>query len=174
MIAVQDLLAQSFFGSEAENYKDFVRPLQGNWFVPTVDKEEMISTWIGYGILSIEPKATSIQRQTVDGLKLTLRNCKCRIRVASVGPQAEEFVMSSMWWDDRTDIAKIWEQSLAQLMYTPRRINTYVYSEEGFNSSLTWTTDMDFMVWLCNTPVKEESWGNIVLVGDVRIPTLKE
>lgn len=115
-------------------------PLSDHWFVPTVDKHDKVGTWIGYRILSTKPYARTFAVPLVGGQDYT-KMVKVRFRLSFVGPQAEALALSTLMWDDRTDVKEIFDKYRAQLNYNERTIFSYPVKNEGFNDSLCWIVD---------------------------------
>jgi hypothetical protein len=130
-------LARVFFEEDDDEHLKYVVPLNGNWLVPTTDPRESVSTWIGYQIASIRPIATSVLRGDV-----LLKNCTVRVRVWAVGEQAEAFITSTLFWDERADVRERFERNLGRLIEGGREVVTQVYEQEGLNDTLCWITDI--------------------------------
>ena len=133
-----------FFGTETAKYK-YIVPIRGGFFVPTVtDPNDPVSTWLGYRILNIIPK-TRMVKQAGEVSK----NIQVDFRIVGMGPQAEEFITSTLLWDDRLDVREAFEKDQeAQLMYDIRRIYTHPVQQEGFSDDLLWVTDMHAMTFI--------------------------
>lgn len=80
------------------------------------------------------------------------KQIRVNFRVVGMGPNAEEFLTSTLLWDNRTDIKEAFEKDQdAQLMYDNRRIYTHPVQQEGLADELLWVTDMHAM-----TNIKQE------------------
>ena len=115
----------------------YLVPISTNWFIPTMDPEDKIGTWIGYRILSKKPYARAYQIGLCYSVPL-----KVNFRLSFVGPQAEELADQTMIWENRTDVIKAFEKVQAQINYTDRTSFTYPVRNGGFNDSLSWIVDM--------------------------------
>jgi hypothetical protein len=135
--ALRRTLARAFFGHETADYLRYILPLTGNWTVPTLQPGEPVSTWLGYQIVRIVPVASVIARGDV-----LLKACKAYIRLWAVGAQAEEFITSTLFWDDRRDVGALFEEYLGKLIAGGREVLSLVYEQEGLNNELCWMTDI--------------------------------
>ena len=115
----------------------YLVPISTNWFIPTIDPEDKIGTWIGYRILSKKPYLRAYQIGLCYSVPL-----KVNFRLSFVGPQAEELADQTMIWENRTDVIKASEKVQAQINYTDRTSFTYPVRNGGFNDSLSWIVDM--------------------------------
>lgn len=115
----------------------YLVPISTNWFIPTVDPEDKVNTWIGYRIISKKPYARAYQ----SGLFM-VKPFKVQFRLAFVGPDAEKFSDQVMLWEDRTDVTAAFEKYQAQINYTDRTGFTYPVRNGGFNDALAWLVDL--------------------------------
>lgn len=114
----------------------YLIPLNEGWFVPTVDKDEKVGTWIGYRINSIRPYTRAYVSS-----KTFVKPIQCRFRLTFVGPQAEELASQTLFWEDRDDVKDIMEKNGIQINYNEREIYTYPVKNQGFNDMLAWIVD---------------------------------
>ena len=115
----------------------YLVPISTNWFLPTVDPEDKVHTWIGYRILSKKPYVRAVQY----GSDMT-KPVKVSFRLTFVGPQAEELADQILLWEDRTDVIKAFEKSQSQINYTDRTSFTYPVRNGGYNDDMAWIVDM--------------------------------
>jgi hypothetical protein len=159
-------LAGIFFGDERDEYMKYVVPLTGNWTAPAARAAETVSTWIGYQITSIRAIATSILRGDV-----LLKDGKIRARLWAVGEQAEEFITSTLFWDERRDVRERFEKNLGRLIAGGREVVTQIYEQEGLNDTLCWITDITIAAYIRFDRRSEEADG-VKFVGDPVIRNL--
>lgn len=115
----------------------YLIPLSQSWFVPTINRDDKIGTWIGYRILNKKPNIRGYQADVMFVIPIQLR-----FRMAFVGPQAEEFADQTLLWDNRTDVKEAFETCATQLNYNGREIFSYPLKNEGFNDSPSWIVDV--------------------------------
>lgn len=130
----------------------YLVPISTNWFIPTIDPEDKIGTWIGYRILSKKPYARAYQIGLCYSVPL-----KVTFRLSFVGPQAEELADQTMIWENRTDVIEAFEKVQAQINYTDRTSFTYPVRNGGFNDSLSWIVDMSAQT-TCDIDTKQKPW----------------
>lgn len=115
----------------------YLVPISTNWFLPTVDPEDHVGTWVGYRIISKKPYVRAAQYGTD-----MVKPVKVRFRLTFVGPQAEELADQVLLWEDRTDVTKAFEKSQTQINYTDRTSFSYPVRNGGFNDDLAWVVDL--------------------------------
>lgn len=130
----------------------YLVPISTNWFIPTIDPEDKIGTWIGYRILSKKPYLRAYQIGLCYSVPL-----KVNFRLSFVGPQAEELADQTMIWENRTDVIKAFEKVQAQINYIDRTSFTYPVRNGGFNDSLSWIVDMSAQT-TCDIDTKQKPW----------------
>lgn len=131
----------------------YLVPLDQGWYVPTYDKNDKVSTWIGYRILEVKPNV----RAGYTGASYN-KSVKIRFRLAFIGKQAEDLALQTLLFDDRIDVVKAFEECQTQLNYVSREILTYPVKEGGLNDNLVWFTDIDCQSFYA-ADVKYSDWA---------------
>jgi hypothetical protein len=144
MTTLRDSLEETLLDKSSDDFerlKKFLVPLQGNWFVPTIDKSSNIATWCGFIIMGTHPTQRATQRGAI-----VQKNVKTRFRLSFVGPQAEDFANQTLLWDERDDVKQSFTRNCAALLcYDDRSIYTKIFEQEGQNATLCWIVDMAAM-----------------------------
>lgn len=130
----------------------FLVPISTNWFVPTVDPNEKIGTFIGYRVISKEPLIRAYQKDVY-----MVKSVRVSFRLTFVGPQAEQFADQTLLWDERTDVIKAFEKYKAQINYKSRTSFSYPVRNGGFNDSLAWIVDMSAQTFY-EADTKQQPW----------------
>lgn len=113
-------------------------PMNEGWFVPTIDKHDKVGTWIGYRCTSVKPYARAY---ATNGSQDYHKPVKVHFRVSFVGPQAEALALSTLMWDDRTDVQEAFEMCNTQINYNERVLYSYPVKNDGYNDTLCWIVD---------------------------------
>jgi hypothetical protein len=166
--ALRRTLSYVFFGDDEEKHIKYIIPLTGGWIVPTAKASETVSTWIGYQITRIVPVASTIARGDV-----LLKNCKVWVRLWAVGEQAEDFILSTLFWDDRIDVRLLFERHLGKLLEGGREILSLVYEQKGANDELCWITDLLFAAYF-SFDRRGEPLEHITIAGYPNIRNIPE
>lgn len=114
--------------------------LIGDYLIPRADLDAPTSNWIGYRVLSKRPYARAYGTSNNGYITIPLR---LRFRLVFVGPQAEDFADSTMFWDDRADVKRIFDTYGAQMNYIDREIYSRVVRNKGFNDEIAWVVDIN-------------------------------
>lgn len=145
--SLRKALEKVFFGVETTKYK-YIVPIKGGFFVPqVVDKNDHNSTWIGYRILDLNSRTHLVKQVGV-----VSKQIRIDFRIVGMGPNAEEFLTSTLLWENRVDVKEAFEADQdAQIMYDNRRVYTHPVQQEGLADDLLWVTDIHAM-----TNIKQE------------------
>lgn len=115
----------------------YLVPISTNWFIPTVDPEDKVGTWIGYRILSKKPTIRAYQNYDT-----MVKPIKVNFRITFVGRQAEELADQILLWEDRLDVTNAFEAIKTQINYQDRQLFTYPVRNGGFNDEMCWVVDL--------------------------------
>lgn len=153
MIYLQDLhtgLHEIFFGKppnkdlpewlDWDYKKRYIVPLQGNFFIPTMDVDEESATWIGFIPLELR----SLMRASIqEPENLLVKNLQVKLRLTFTGPEAEKWACSTLFWEHRQDVKEIFEGRMyTQINYNDRRVYTKPMDLSGDNDQIVWVTDL--------------------------------
>lgn len=135
-------LQKIFFGDDETKYK-YIVPIKGGFFVPTIsDPSDHNSTWVGYRVLEMYPRTHMYRPSQAEVVK----QMQVDFRIVSLGPNAEEFISSTLLWENRVDVKDAFEKGQdAQIMYNRRRVYTRPIHQDGLADDLLWVTDMNAM-----------------------------
>lgn len=124
-------------------------PLNNNLFVPTLDKTDLVGTFIGYRIMEKKPSLrayggpyTHYPAEMKVGQEF-ITEIECKFRLSFIGPQAEELADQTLLWDIRDDVRQAFEKHVIQINYIKRRMWSYPVREGGFNDNMCWLVDFE-------------------------------
>lgn len=131
---LRPVLAQILFGKDYEKHLALVVPKQGNFLDPrTVQDTDSFFT---YYISSVEKQTlnpTAMYAQHTSNVLLT-------VRLQGVGIGAERLMLTTLFWDERDDVRKLFETVNCVLLDSKRTIISAPYFQEGVNTLLAFET----------------------------------
>lgn len=149
----------------------YLVPLGEGGYVPTYDKTDTTSTWIGYRVLSKTPVTRTQIYNDENGKEWFIRNCDVVFRISFIGPQAEDLADLTLMWEERTDVRDAFEQSSTQIHYNRREQFSYPMKEGGLNDGLCWCVDFEAASYMAVAAGwKHWDLAGIILHGDITIP----
>lgn len=144
-VTLRDFLGDIFFTEEdKESHMKYIVPLQGNWWSPTENENEAISTWIGYSIVTDESYLRA-REVTNDTGHVLLQTMLAKVHLQFIGKDAEHLARTVMFWDERPDVATAFHRFAGQLMYEKRRVVPTPYYQDGQNATLVQNIDFRFL-----------------------------
>lgn len=167
---LREALLDIFFTlGNKERLREYVLPIQGNWWNPIDRDSAMMDTWIGYSIIDRYPILRSRYDRTTDAHIVTTR---ATVHLQFIGRQAESFAASILHWDERQDVKSVLARFDGQLMYDSRRVRTSMYYQDGANSTLAYNVDFRFLYSDVVTPSVHEIVTGAEVSGTLYIPEI--
>lgn len=158
----KEFLAKALFADKWEEYQDLVVNKQGNLANPQQTKN--VSTFFLYWIRTYEKRTvnSSYKGKQIADVVVTLS-------LQGVGLRAEEFMQTTLFWDQRSDIRDLLSKLNATLLESPRLIVSVPYFQDGANSIFAYETVFKLSCTLILETVPEPM-PSIELNGNVTIP----
>lgn len=141
---LQDLLAKCLFGGNWEKYRRFVVPRKGNFLNPQYDTST--DTYAVYYIDKKEKRITDLDTTDFGEEAAEVSRyatVKMRVCVQFVGLHAEEWADTLLFWDERTDIQRLFCEYQSQLLLGERIIDTVPFEQEGFNGEMSYMASFE-------------------------------
>lgn len=130
----------------------YLVPISTNWFVPTIDNNDSIGTWVGYRVIDKKPLIRAYQT----GVYME-KSVRVSFRLTFVGPHAEDLANQVLLWDDRQDVIDAFAKYKAQLNYKNWTMFTYPVRNGGFNDSMAWIVDLSVQTFY-EVDTKQMPW----------------
>lgn len=164
---MQELLSRALFGDAWEENKKFIVHKQGNLAnAQQMYNSDAFFTYYTslYEKKTINPTATgSIHTANV----IATPHLQC------IGKHAEEYMLSTLFWDERTDLEKWLADLDCVLLETPRMIVSAPYFQDGANTILSYETVFKLS---CALTISEElpTMPELILTGGLQYEPIKE
>ena len=164
---MQELLSRALFGNAWEENKKFIVHKQGNLAnaQQIYNSDAFFTYYISmYEKKTINPTATGgIHTANV----ITTPHLQC------IGKHAEEYMLSTLFWDERTDLEKWLAELDCVLLETPRMIVSAPYFQDGANTILSYETVFKLS---CALTISEElpTMPELILTGGLQYEPIKE
>lgn len=142
MSDLSDILLQVFYDGDKSKQK-YIVPLQGDWFVPTLDPSEPSADWIGFLKIQTQPLIKAYQQA-----QYKVIDCVSDIRLTFIGPNAEERAYTTLLWNERSDIIELLKKYNATLRYDVKRIYSQPCKQSGESNILVWVFDCKIQEYL--------------------------
>ena len=164
---LQEVLAKALFGENWRENKKFVVHRQGN----LANAQQMYNSdgFFTYYVSSYEKKTIN---PTATGNVHTC-NVIANLHLQCVGKRAEEHMLTTLFWDERTDLPKYLAALDCVLLETPRMIVSSPYFQDGANTILAYETVFKIS---CALTLSEElpTMPGLILKGSLQYEHVKE
>lgn len=165
---IQEFLARALFGEKSwEDNKKFIVHRQGN----LANAQQMYNSdaFFTYYTSLFEKKTIN---PTAVGSTHTV-NVVFTLHLQCIGKRAEEYMLTTLFWDERTDIQTWLEQLDCVLLETPRTIISAPYFQDGANTILSYETVFKIS---CALTITDEvtPMPNLILGGKLKYEFTKE
>lgn len=158
---LQSLLSRILFGTDTPKHLALVVPRQGNLLNP--QQAVKCSAYFMYYIRAARKELlNTTATPTHTAHLLTEVDLQC------VGVNSEEFMLSTMFWDERSDVRKIFEEQNCILLESPRAVYSTPYFQDGANTILSHECSFKLSQTLVYAE-PEELWHGLTLQGSLTV-----
>ena len=159
---IQEFLAKTLFGEQWEKAKGLIVHRQGN--LPNAQQRFNCSAFFTYYVSSYEKKTLNVTDQGTHTANVIMT-----LNLQGIGTKVESMMLTSLFWDERTDVRDNLAKLNCTLLETPRMIVSSPYFQDGANTILSYETVFKIA---CTLILKEqlEPMPELVLLGDLHVP----
>ena len=133
---MQEFLAKALFGKDWQKNKKYVVHRQGN--MANAQQRYNSTAWFTYYTSMYEKK--TVNPALNKGEKTHTCNVVFLLNLQCIGKKAEEFMLSTLFWDEREDIRAMLDHLNCVLLETPRTVVSAPYFQDGANTILSYET----------------------------------
>lgn len=164
---MQEVLAKALFGKLWKQYKKFVVHKQGN----LANAQQMYNSEAFFTYYTSLFEKKTINATSLNGIHTC--NVVFTSHLQCIGKRAEEFMLTTLFWDEREDIRSLLAALNSTLLETPRMIVSSLYFQDGANTILSYETVFKIS---CALTLSEElpSMPELILTGGLQHEPIKE
>lgn len=164
---MQELLSRALFGDAWEENKKFVVHRQGN----LANAQQMYNSDAFFTYYTSQYIKETIN-PTATG-KVHTANVVATLHLQCIGKNAEKHMLTTLFWDERTDLEKWLAELDCTLLETPRTIVSAPYFQDGANTILSYETVFKIS---CALTISEElpPMPELILTGGLQYEPIKE
>lgn len=160
---LQEFLAKVLFGDKWEEYKKFVVYRQGN--LENAQQKYNSSAFFTFYAQSYTKETLNAHIENEHVANITLK-----LNLQGIGTNAEQMMLTTLFWDERSDVREELEKLNCILLESPRMIVSSPYFQDGANTILAYDTVFKLSCTLTEKD-KEELMPNIILGGVLHTPS---
>lgn len=133
-VQIQEVLANALFGEQAEQNKKFIVHKQGN----LANAQQMYNSTAFFTYYTSSYEKKTINPTAMGSVHIC--NVVFTLHLQCIGKKAEQFMLTTLFWDEREDIRKMLFDLNCILLETPRTIVSSPYFQDGANTILAYET----------------------------------
>lgn len=165
-----EFIAKCLFGNKWESMLQYVIPRKGNFVNP-----QQITDTNTYAIYYIEQKQKRLVNSTdtefhLDNATTThYATIKSTVRIQFIGTHAEEWASSLLFWDERSDIQKVFLEYQSQLLLGDRDILTVPFQQDGFNGEMSYVASFSVITGITKEEIIQYLTDLIYFEGTLKV-----
>lgn len=165
-----EFIAKCLFGNKWESMMKYVIPRKGNFVNP-----QQISDTNTYAIYYIEKKvkklvnSSNVEYNDENAKNIHYATIKSTVRIQFIGKHAEEWAGSLLFWDERSDIQKLFYEYDSQLLLGDRDILTVPFQQEGFNGEMSYVASFSVITGITKEEIINYLTDLIYLGGTLKV-----
>jgi hypothetical protein len=160
---LQEFLAKVLFGDRWKEYKKFVVHRQGN--LENAQQKYNSSAFFTFYVQAYTKETLNAHIEDEHIANITLK-----LNLQGIGTNAEQMMLTTLFWDERSDVREELNKLNCILLESPRMIVGSPYFQDGANTILAYDTVFKISCTLTEKD-KEELMPDIILGGVLHTPS---
>ena len=143
-VTLGELVAKNLFGDKWEKNLKYIIPRKGNFLNPSLDVNAAT-----FAIFWLEKSIKRVTNFTTDDYNE--KECDTThyatlltsVKIQFVGKNAQKWAISTLFWDERTDVQNNFAEYQAQLLLSDRTITSVPFQQDGYNGEMSYLASFD-------------------------------
>lgn len=143
-VTLGELVAKNLFGEKWEKNLKYIIPRKGNFLNPSLDVNAAT-----FAIFWLEKSIKRVTNLTTDDYNE--KECDTThyatllssVKIQFVGKDAQKWAISTLFWDERTDVQNNFAEYQAQLLLSDRTITSVPFQQDGYNGEMSYLASFD-------------------------------
>ena len=143
-VTLGELVAKNLFGEKWEKNLKYIIPRKGNFLNPSLDVNAAT-----FAIFWLEKSIKRVTNFTTDDYNE--KECDTThyatlltsVKIQFVGKNAQKWAISTLFWDERTDVQNNFAEYQAQLLLSDRTITSVPFQQDGYNGEMSYLASFD-------------------------------
>ena len=151
-VTLGELVAKNLFGKKWEKNLKYIIPRKGNFLNPSLDCNAAT-----YAIFWLEKSLKRVTNLTIDVYNKEEPNDNSEkedvtrhfatllssVSIQFVGKDAQKWALSTLFWDERTDVQNNFAEYQSQLCPSDRTITSVPFQQDGYNGEMSYLASFD-------------------------------
>lgn len=143
-VTLGELIAKNLFGDKWEKNLKYIIPRKGNFLNPSLDVNAAT-----FAIFWLEKSIKRVTNFTTDDYNE--KECDTThyatllssVKIQFVGKNAQKWAISTLFWDERTDVQNNFAEYQSQLLPSDRTITSVPFQQDGYNGEMSYLASFD-------------------------------
>lgn len=143
-VTLGELIAKNLFGDKWEKNLKYIIPRKGNFLNPSLDVNAAT-----FAIFWLEKSIKRVTNFTTDDYNE--KECDTThyatllssVKIQFVGKDAQKWAISTLFWDERTDVQNNFAEYQSQLLPSDRTITSVPFQQDGYNGEMSYLASFD-------------------------------
>lgn len=143
-VTLGELVAKNLFGDKWEKNLKYIIPRKGNFLNPSLDVNAAT-----FAIFWLEKSIKRVTNFTTDDYNE--KECDTThyatllssVKIQFVGKNAQKWAISTLFWDERTDVQNNFAEYQSQLLPSDRTITSVPFQQDGYNGEMSYLASFD-------------------------------
>ena len=143
-VTLGELVAKNLFGNKWEKNLKYIIPRKGNFLNPSLDVNAAT-----FAIFWLEKSIKRVTNFTTDDYNeeecdtTHYATLLTSAKIQFVGKNAQKWAISTLFWDERTDVQNNFAEYQSQLCTSDRTITSVPFQQDGYNGEMSYLASFD-------------------------------
>jgi hypothetical protein len=143
-VTLGELVAKNLFGEKWEKNLKYIIPRKGNFLNPSLDVNAAT-----FAIFWLEKSIKRVTNITTDDYNeeecdtTHYATLLSSVKIQFVGKDAQKWAISTLFWDERTDVQNNFAEYQSQLLPSDRTITSVPFQQDGYNGEMSYLASFD-------------------------------
>lgn len=143
-VTLGELIAKNLFGEKWEKNLKYIIPRKGNFLNPSLDCNAAT-----FAIFWLEKSIKRVTNFTTDDYNeeecdtTHYATLLTSVKIQFVGKDAQKWAISTLFWDERTDVQDNFAEYQSQLCLSDRTITSVPFQQDGYNGEMSYLASFD-------------------------------
>ena len=143
-VTLGELVAKNLFGEKWEKNLKYIIPRKGNFLNPSLDCNAAT-----FAIFWLEKSIKRVTNITTDDYNeeecdtTHYATLLSSVKIQFVGKNAQKWAISTLFWDERTDVQNNFAEYQSQLCPSDRTITSVPFQQDGYNGEMSYLASFD-------------------------------
>ena len=151
-VTLGELVAKNLFGEKWKKNLKYIIPRKGNFLNPSLDVNAAT-----FAIFWLEKSTKRVTNFTIDvynkeepndnsdeeDVTTHFATLLSSVKIQFVGKDAQKWAISTLFWDERTDVQDNFAEYQSQLLPSDRTITSVPFQQDGYNGEMSYLASFD-------------------------------